>query len=87
MRVACWVLYVVVSVPLIVCMFVCSFVCLFVCLLVCAVDSIEALLYEPSGNQVDGLPLVLHRSSFDSQSNTRAVVLGPPLRSALFGDN
>jgi len=34
---------------------------------------------RPSGNQVDGLPFVLH--------NTRAVVLGLPLPPALSGSN
>ena len=68
------------------CAFDCSCVCLvlrlFVCMSACVRDRFLLRHYSTSplsGNQVDGLPLVLHK--------TRAVVLGPPLRSALFNDN
>ena len=72
----------------VVCCIVCAFDCLCVCLFlpwfVCMLACARSLLLRhystspPSGNQVDGLPLVLH---------TRAVLLGPPLPSALFWDN
>ena len=54
---------------------------LFVCVSVCQCACFQYLIYStshPSGNQVDGLPLVLH---------TRALVVGVDLPPALSGNN
>ena len=58
MRVACLV-YVVLSVPLIVCVFVCSLVCLFVCMLACVRDRFTTLRVPRAETR-----LTVYRSSY-----------------------
>ena len=75
----CRVVYCVLRVRCSVLLFVCLFALWFACLLVALFFKRLCSTSPPSGNQVDGLPLVLH--------NTRAVVVGVLLGPALFNDN